>query len=581
MTARYLLRTASSDGGEPYRPLNLSDCERPTAHIGTDFALVCEPTDIALTFADHGAVIGRLFSRIDNQPVTHVGAGIQEEILQTRGQWLLDNCWGGYVAFLREGGGRDFSMLRDPSGLLACYHATDASGVRYFTNEPELLRQSDVCPCDVDWSGLASHLRSSDFRGPETCLSGVGELLAGCRLQTVAPNDLEVAWKPWTHIAHDWRFGRERSSEVLRRTIDNCVGAWARSYDNIVMGISGGLDSSIVLSALKAAGASPSLYTLATRAADGDERDYAKVVADHFGYALSAQYYAMDAVDPGRSHVAHLARPVGNYFVQAVETTVRDSIDRIVGDGTRAIVSGGGGDNVFCFAASATPAADRLLREGLGAGFWSTLWDIHRVTGASLPQILGKAIGQAWRRDHRYRWKENNHLIAADRCTGGSPNFLHPWLDCPPSTPPGKALHIALLLRFHNHIERHRRPDLPATIMPLLSQPIIELCLSIPTWSWFEGGINRAVAREAFANRLPAITLERTVKGRPDSFALEIFAKHRNALREMLGDGLLRRHSIIDWLGVETVLTHSSPSHIEQLRLLEFGNAEAWARNWG
>ncbi|WP_140419342.1 asparagine synthase-related protein [Sphingobium sp. Z007] len=99
----------------------------------------------------------------------------------------------------------------------------------------------------------------------------------------------------------------------------------------------------------------------------------------------------------------------------------------------------------------------------------------------------------------------------------------------------------ASLLGFHNHIERHRPPDLPATIMPLLSQPIIELCLSIPGWSWFDGGINLSVARAAFADRRPTATVRRTVKGRPDSFALEIYDAHRDTQREMLGEGLLRQ----------------------------------------
>lgn len=581
MTARFLLRVApGGSGDERTSLLFLRESHGFETRYGDGFELVCEPGDIALSLGDHGLVVGKLFSRIDNRAVSDLAPDICAEIVQTRGQWLLKNCWGGYVALLRDPGTTEFFLLRDPSGLIACYHAAEACGTVYFTNEPELLSLTSFGRGRVDWTRLSTHLRSSDFRGADTCFSGVSELLPGCRLRAAAPEDQEPAWKPWDHIVPDWRFERESPSELLRRTIDNCVGAWARTYDHIVMGISGGLDSSIVLSSLKTAGASPLLYTLATRAAEGDERDFAQSVADHFGYALSASHYAMAEINPGKSHVAHLARPVGNYFVQAVEATVRKQMNLIEGNGAAAIFSGGGGDNVFCFAASATPAADRLLAEGLGPGFLTTLRDIHSVTGASVPQILTKAISRACRRDHGHRWKENSHLIAAERSASETLAFAHPWLDCPRTAPPGKALHIALLLRFHNHIERHRRSDLPATIMPLLSQPIIELCLSIPSWSWFEGGINRSVARAAFADRLPTATVRRTVKGRPDSFALEIYDARRDALRDMLGEGLLRQQRVIDWHGVETVLNNTAPSHVERLRLLEFGNAEAWARHW-
>lgn len=392
MTARYLFQVIPA-GQPPFTPASCAVATLSTVTDGVGFAAVHEPEDIALSLGPDGMVIGKLFSRVDNRPLVEIDDETREKVLRTEGRWLLENCWGAYVAILRRECGDDFVILRDPSGMLACYHTIDRQGRRFFTNEPELLREIGL-RCDVDWTALANHLRSSDFRGARTCLAGLNELLAGCCLHTAAVDSIDTVWKPWDHVAPDWRFKREDPPDVLRRTVENCVGAWARSYDDIIMGISGGLDSSIVLAALKVAGAVPALYTLATRAADGDERDYARIVTEHLGFELEAKHYPMAVIDPLRSHVAHLARPVGNYFVQAVEHTAREQIRRLAGDRTYAIFSGGGGDNVFCFSASATPAADRLLHEGAGAGFWSTLYDIHSVTGASLPQILGKAVSQ-------------------------------------------------------------------------------------------------------------------------------------------------------------------------------------------
>lgn len=577
MTARYLLITGRTNSRVLGMPTALAGL--PLVWSGENLLLAASAGDLALDPDAEIAVIGKLFSRIDNRPLRQLDPAARREIIRSRGRWLLDHCWGAYVAVIAESGGRAVSIIRDPSGMLACYHCAIGDGGVAVTNEPELLSDAGLVSCRVDWAALARHLRSGDFRGTHTCLEGLHELLPGCRLTLGAHREMEPVWSPWAHVGPDQRLQRESAAALLSRTVGNCVTAWARSYDQILMGISGGLDSSIVLAALKSAHVKPSLYTLATAGPGGDERGYARLAAEHCSYDVEEQFFAISAVDPRRSHAAHLPRPTGNYFVQAIEAAVKGTFARVDGDGRGAIFSGGGGDNVFCYAHSASPVVDRWLQEGFGAGVFATARDIHRVTGASLPAIVTKALGKRWGRHKGYRWKGDDLFIAT--AVEAEPlSFNHPWLDAPDDALPGKALHIALLLRFHNHLERHRRPDFPPTIMPLLSQPIVELCLSIPSWRWYEGGVNRSVARQAFADRLPEALIRRTSKGRPDSFILEIFERHRALLREMLHNGLLHRQGIIDIEPIDTVLMSANPNHRHQLRVLELGNAEAWARKW-
>jgi asparagine synthase (glutamine-hydrolysing) len=58
-------------------------------------------------------------------------------------------------------------------------------------------------------------------------------------------------------------------------------------------------------------------------------------------------------------------------------------------------------------------------------------------------------------------------------------------------------------------------------VSPLVSQPLIELCLAIPTWFWCADGQNRAIARKAFAGDLPPPTLARRSRGTSESFILQ------------------------------------------------------------
>ena len=70
----------------------------------------------------------------------------------------------------------------------------------------------------------------------------------------------------------------------------------------------------------------------------------------------------------------------------------------------------------------------------------------------------------------------------------------HPWLAPHPSLGPGKADQIRMVAGIH-HFLPDPAPLTPASLHPLLAQPLLELCLRIPSWLWVAGGRDRALAR--------------------------------------------------------------------------------------
>lgn len=129
--------------------------------------------------------------------------------------------------------------------------------------------------------------------------------------------------------------------------------------------------------------------------------------------------------------------------------------------------------------------------------------------------------------------------------------------------------------------EGYPRKENLELISPLLAQPIVELCLSIPTWQWIEGGINRSVARSAYRGAIPDDILFRTVKGGPDAFSIDILNRFRPTIRELLLDGLLSANGILDRVAVDRYLGMPGPFRDNgYLRLLALVDAEAWARHW-
>lgn len=117
-------------------------------------------------------------------------------------------------------------------------------------------------------------------------------------------------------------------------------------------------------------------------------------------------------------------------------------------------------------------------------------------------------------------------------------------------------------------------------ISPLMSQPILEACLSVPSWLWCEGGRNRAVAREAFRDCLPQIVINRRTKGAFNGLVTQLIERHRSFIREMLLDGILAQHGILDRDLVAAAMSGQLPTRDALSQLMALVDFEAWASGW-
>jgi asparagine synthase (glutamine-hydrolysing) len=145
---------------------------------------------------------------------------------------------------------------------------------------------------------------------------------------------------------------------------------------------------------------------------------------------------------------------------------------------------------------------------------------------------------------------------------------------------PGKAAHVRAIGTLSNHLEGHGRASFAPVLFPLLSQPIVEFCLAVPSWRWCEGGENRALARRAFADRLPTCVIERRSKGAFDGFCARLFDRNRALVSALLLEGELAGQGILDRTAVEAAIRNPAPSGELVMRLLALVDAEAWLQSW-
>lgn len=522
-----------------------------------------------------GILLGTAFTHTSEPELDAVS---EAQIRASAGAWLAQHVWGEYVAIL-NGADRNVHVVRDPSGGVPCYYLQHDE-VTIVASDIEILTASGLLRLEIDWDYVGRHLIANELRTARTGVVGITELLRGFSL-TVGPSGrrLKQIWSPWDYAHHDRQIDDEAVAVArLCETAQYSVAAWVPDFSHLLLGISGGLDSSIVAACLAKADASFSCLTLATENPTGDERVYARLVAEAVGVELFEAFRDVSKVDIARSHAAHLPRPVARLFAQESDRINLEIAERV---GAHAFYSGGGGDNVFCYLQSVAPLADRLLVEGFGRGAWRTAKDISMMAGCSLWTAGSRAIRRAWFRKLDFHWPTNMTLLNPEVGDLAWDRQSHPWLEAPADALPGKAAHIALLMNIQNHLEAPDRDRVGPTISPLMSQPMMELCLQIPTWMWCAGGHNRMIARRAFAQDLPAAIINRRSKGTPDSFAAEIFETHRQGIREMLMDGLLARQGFLDREAIEQALADAGPVRgLAYRRILAFVDVEAWAQAW-
>jgi len=501
------------------------------------------------------------------------------EALPGSGGSALAQHWGAYISLVVDEAGAQLRVFRDPSGQQACFYRHSA-GKLVLSSRADLLQKAIDDPLLPDPNVLLDHILWPAIRPEQTALSDVMELLPGHELRAgQAGLACRMEWSPWFFAANAGRAHTDARAlaDALRDRVVGCVDAWASQAGRTLLAVSGGLDSSIVAAALVQSRRDTLCVTLATDDMAGDERVFARILAKHLALDLVEEREVLEAVDLARSDAGHLPRPVARAFAQSGDA-VQQALAR--DRGIDLFMTGGGGDNVFCYLHSAAPVADHLIAAGIGAGALRTARDVSALTGVGLTTVLRRARTKKRMAGMPYPWPMRTEFVPVERVAPRTPP-AHPWLAPPADMPPGKVMHVAWLLAIQNHLEGYGREALHPMRAPLMSQPILEFCLEVPSWEWCRDGQDRALARRAFAPMLPPEIHGRRSKGTPTSFVMQLVEERRGEIRALLLDGWLASQRLIDSPALEAFLQSPDPRQVNHyMQAMAFVDVESWARAW-
>jgi asparagine synthase (glutamine-hydrolysing) len=512
----------------------------------------------------NGCLVGRLFSSNGRSPRTELPVAEQLAIMSTSGRSLVECSSGAYVAFWRGPGDGPLHAMRDPSACLPAFVVSNGA-ITAVASDIECLQIAGLLRLRICAAGMAQYLAYPAVPSERTCLDGVEELRPGAVVIASTPRRTKTVWAPATFI------GKAASAPAAVATAIGDVVTGLRSvYRNAGIELSGGLDSSIVASTLADRAGVPALH-MVPDARDADERRYARLVAEHFRLALREVPIAGGDIDLLERPRRLTARPTNAALYRGLDRKMRAAR---VAVGADVMLSGAGGDSIF-----GSLTSTGLLVDAWRKGGWrqarETWVDLADVAAVSRINVLRHLVLRIFKDAvRRWQWPADQSLLGPSARIAVQPSSA-----LVARLPSGSRAYVASLLRMQTILDAHDRVSEDDMQFPLMAQPVLEACLSVPTWLWISGGRDRALAREAFAGKLPREIIERRGKGRYDTLLIRSFERSRVTISETLLGGWLAQEGLIDTNAVhraiEAPVTARSWTYERIIRLLD---AELWCR---
>ena len=338
--------------------------------------------------------------------------------------------------------------------------------------------------------------------------------------------------------------------------------AWASVVDTIVHQLSGGLDSSIVLAALKSALPAPrgSAQLLLARRQLGRTAVRGVRRGDLGCEIVTHRRSAAVEISP-------ILRTPRTPWPCSSFTTIADGEERrrLYADTRADAVSYGfGGDVLFHRLNDVSVVVDFVYRHGIDRRLPRIALDAAQLERTSLSNVASEALAYGLFK-RRYRLnaaRGDDYRYSADRDLKTSVQadlaYVHPLFREPRDVPPGKLVHARNIVWTCCHrYDPFERSDDPAFLAPLCSQPFLELSLRIPVYVLTKGA-RIAPWREPLSAK-PA-------RGRDPPQGERIVSERKKdlvrdnlpLLRELMLDGVLVREGLLKRAQMEQALSDNA-----------------------
>jgi asparagine synthase (glutamine-hydrolysing) len=442
---------------------------------------------------------------------------------------------------------RRLVLVRDRLGVKPLYYARTSSGI-VFGSEIKALLQVPEVPRDWSADALDAFMAFQYIPGPQTIFTAIRKLPPGHLL--VAEGNQIIERRYW-----DLTFSSDGDAASEDYYLDRLHGLLAESIQlrllsDVPLGafLSGGIDSSLVVAEMAAAGNGRVVTTSVGFAEQAfDELQHARVVARHFNTEAHEKIVTPDVADLLPKLAWHFDEPfadssaVPTYYVSAAAR------ERVT-----VALSGDGGDELWAGYArhrveAREAAARRVLGPFAGLAGRAAAGVPLGIKGARSLRHLALSPAEACARKHAYGIFENGireALYCADfgaalRDADPFLPFRRAYAACASDDPLDRALYVDVKTHLVDDIlTKVDRMSMAVSLEarePLLDHKLLEFAATVPSALKLKGRRSKYLLRRVLSRHLPESIVDRPKQG----FAAPIAGWLRGPLAPLVGDLLL------------------------------------------
>lgn len=502
---------------------------------------------------------------------------------------------------------RRLVLARDRMGIKPLYYARQG-GVFLFGSELKALRAHPGFSAQVNPEAISPFLRRGCVPGAMSIYRGVAKLLPGHILTVDADGETLACWWDLTAVAEAGQAAQDaRMEEEITEALDLLLrdAVAGRMVADVPLGafLSGGIDSSLVVSLMQAQSARPvRTFSIGFAEKAFDEAPHARAVAAHLG----TEHTELEVTPQEAQEVIPLLADMYDEPFADSSQIPTFLVSRLARRHVTVSLSGDGGDEVFA-------GYTRYL--GIASLWRKTGWipvAARRVLAAGLrlppPEAWDALFSPVPSRCKPSHFGDKIHkgaaLLALDGADAMYRRVTSQWADGALPVPGGGGAEVddGLSARLPGLVARLRCRDmlgyLPDDILtkvdrasmavslearvPLLDHRVVAFAWSLPPGLLIRDGVGKYILRRVLDRYVPRALIDRPKIG----FGVPVGQWLRGPLRDW-GEDLLSPTALRDnpFLDAEAVrrdwVQHQSGLRNWQYRLWYVLMLQAWFRRWG
>lgn len=528
-----------------------------------------------------GVLLGRAFLNV-SKAMTRKYAH-ENDFLNFPIEDIFNHIWGRYlIVYYQEDG--SLKIARDPTGLLPLYYYND-SHVSLFSSDVRFIYDVLEKKPAINLLYLMKFIIGGHHFSTLSPFEGIHELPPGKMLLLAAIKPkMDSLWGILHEVGKHTIYDPQSYKERLLDCAHYCVSAWIEGAEALGVEFSGGIDSSALVLLLKSH-LPPDFPFFAINyfhpdVPSSNETSHTRnFVKEHKIRLIEYDWRNALPFSKPLQEIKRFNRP----FPSLIDHKLDEALLKQFWDYKNIeYLNGYGGDNIFLAAPPISIIADLISNGNLMLAYQKTK-DLSKLYNLPILNFLKESFyvlrkkSQLSINNHRMPSWLSHDLMLSSKMNLDS-DYIEETFSHLTDAQQVRMKHLYTAFSYAD--QGLRDPDV-LLIHPFLSQPLVELALSIPIENTFNDQYSRVHFRDAFNHAFKSKTFFRRSKGEVTGVLLAGMIQNRKRVQELCFEGLFARKGVINLERLHRTFNEIQAGKIEDLDpFLNLAAIEIWAEPW-